>query len=252
MPAYLCESLHPETWNEDPLRNYQAFYSLLDKYRVYREQERLLVGRRVYIAAQRILDIDEDIKESYGGDTADLNEKHHGFVGAVACALNQYRRNIRMYGWALEPRVLEHAQRLVEEGRESDEIEERQRLEMLSCRSSFEAARSAMISHLTSYVASIRRYNSINSGPAKPVGRYVLAAVKAVSRWAEGDTRRIATYNYLRSQNLRNWGNAGYTAKIVSIYYWALRKTKGEVDGEVLLAVNDVMKLVTELGERCG
>ncbi|KAH9216496.1 hypothetical protein DL95DRAFT_460084 [Leptodontidium sp. 2 PMI_412] len=184
---------------------------------MHRAREKILVGKSIYRAAQRILDIDEDIKESYGGDIVDLNDRSHGIVGTIACALNQYRRNIRVYGWALEPRVLEHAQKLVDEGRESDEIEERQRQELLPCRSSLEAARGAMIAHLSSYVASIRRYNATNWGPAKRVGWHVLAAVEAISKWADGDTGKVTTDDFLRSENLRNWGYAGYTAKL-SVY----------------------------------
>ncbi|KAH7418566.1 hypothetical protein BKA64DRAFT_635687 [Cadophora sp. MPI-SDFR-AT-0126] len=225
MPISLAESENPDVWNTDPLSNYSAFHTLLEKYRSIREEDKLLVGNGASIAAQRILDIDEDVKESYGSDTEPLHTEPKSIDESVRNALNHYRKKIRLFGWAIEPEVLWHCQMLVKEGRESDEIEERQRQELHSCRTDFKTARDAIISHLGSYVTTVRRHNEASGRPKKPVDKRVLTVVEAISKWADGDHEKVATDRFLRSENLRNWGYAGYMAKIASIYYWALRKT---------------------------
>ncbi|PVH76959.1 hypothetical protein DL98DRAFT_639730 [Cadophora sp. DSE1049] len=249
MPISLFANENPAGRNTDPLSHYSDFYSLLEKYQRYRDEDKILVSKEAFVAAQRILDIDEDVKVTYGNDTEDLDVERETCAGMVAHALNHYRRKIRLFGWSIEPKVLRHAQRLVDEGRESDDIEERQRQELLDCRTSFKAARDATLLHLGSYMATLRRHNETYWGLEKPVDNRVLAAVEAISKWADGDHGKVTTDKFLRSINLRNWGYAGYTAKIASVYYWALRKADEVVDREVLLAVQEVMDLADEAEE---
>ncbi|KAK0124655.1 hypothetical protein ONS95_009601 [Cadophora gregata] len=218
-------------------------------YRYTRHTEKLLVSKEAFKAAQLILDIEEDVKKSYGDETEHSDAERETLAGMVAYALDHYRTKIRLFGWAIDSRVLRHAQTLVEEGRESDEIEKIQRQELLVCRSSFWAARDAVIAHLGSYLAKLRRHNEIWLELENPVDKHVLAAVMAIYKWADGDHEKVATDRFLRSENLRNWGYAGYTAKIASIYYWALRKTNEDVDGEVLAAVNEVLEMAQGIGQ---
>lgn len=248
MPTSVLERQVRAARDTDPLSSYSAFYSLLEKYQKSRDEDRLLVSKEALVAANRILDIDEDVRETYGNDTEDLGMEVDTCAGMVAHALNHYRRRIRLFGWSIEPKVLVHAQRLVDEGRQSDEIEKRQRRELLICILSSQAARYGTLSHLRSYMATLKRYKESHWGTEKTVDYRVLAAVQAISKWADGDRGKTLTYNSLRIENIRNWGYDGYTAKITSIYHRALRKTDEVVDQEVLQAVQEVMDMAKEAG----
>lgn len=243
MPTSLPQRRIRAATNTDPLSSYSAFYSLLEKYERSRDEDKLLVSKEAFVAAQRILDIDEDVKETYGNDTEDLDMEVDTCAGMVAHALNHYRRKIRLFGWSIEPKVIIHAQRLVDEGRQSDEIEHRQRREILLCNMSSQAARYGTLSHLRSYMETLKRYKETHWGIEKTIDYRVMAAVQAISRWADGDRGKAPTYTSLRSENIRNWGYAGYTAKMASIYHRALRKTDGVVDQEVLQAVQELMDM---------